>query len=294
MDNNNLEQHSSQNFEIGDVSVAKVVDLIEPMSPKVLYVDKERDDFAPHLDWLQPHFLDARNSMLLSIHTFVIKTRHHTVLVDTCIGNHKENAGFPQWNGRKGRYLEDLARVGCDPDSIDFVFCTHMHVDHTGWNTRLHDGRWVPTFQNARYLFNRAEWDALSDHPGAHEQEVLRQNILPIVEANQVEWVDGGWGIDDAISLLPTPGHTAGHCSVGISSGGSRAVITGDMMIHPVQIAEPGWQQSADADKAQAIATRTSFVDEHCDSDVLILGTHFNTPTGVHIVSHGDGKRIRF
>lgn len=285
---------AAQVFGVGDASIVKVVDVIEPMSPKVLYVGKSREDFDPHLDWLQPHFLDEARSMLLSIHSLIIRTGHHTVLVDTCLGNHKQDAGFPQWNDRRGTYLEDLAAAGCAPESIDYVFCTHMHIDHTGWNTRLEDGRWVPTFPNARYLFNRAEWDGIKDHPGAHEQSVLRQNLLPIVEADQVQWVDGEWEIDDVVSLLPTPGHTPGHCSVRVASGGRRAVITGDMMIHPVQIAEPHWQQSADADKAKAAATRTKFVQDHCDTDVLVLGTHFNTPTGVHIVSEGDATRIRF
>jgi glyoxylase-like metal-dependent hydrolase (beta-lactamase superfamily II) len=282
-----------QVFEIGDVSVTKVVDVVEPMSPKVLYVDKTRDDFAPHLDWLQPHFLDDKCSMLLSIHSLIIKTGQHTVLVDTCVGNHKQEAGFPQWNNREGRYLEDLTAAGCPPESVDYVFCTHMHVDHTGWNTRLADGRWVPTFPNAKYLFNRKEWDAWKDHDGAVEKAVLSQNILPIIESGQVEWVDGQWAIDDAVSLMPTPGHTPGHCSVAIASAKKRAVITGDMMIHPVQIAMPEWQQRADNDKALAVATRTQFIEDHCDEDVLVLGTHFNTPTGLHIVSKGSEIGIR-
>lgn len=283
----------AQVFGVGDVSIVKVVDVIEPMSPKVLYVDKSRDDFDPHLDWLRPHFLDEQKSMLLSIHSLIVQTGHHTVLIDTCLGNDKESAGFPQWNNRQGSFLSDLAAAGCPPESIDYVFCTHMHIDHTGWNTRKVDGRWVPTFPNARYLFNKAEWDGIKDLPGVHEQAVLRQNLLPIVEADQVQWVDGAWEIDDVVRLLPTPGHTPGHCSVSVTSAAGRAVITGDMMIHPVQIAEPQWQQSADADKALAAATRTAFVQDHCDTDVLVLGTHFNTPTGVHIVSNVDQTRIR-
>ena len=283
-----------ERFDVGDVAVTKVVDLIEHISPRVLYVDKAREDFDPHLDWLQPNFIDAEKLMLLSIHSFVLKTPHHTILIDTCVGNHKEEAGFPQWNARKGRYLEDLAAAGCAPEDIDFVFCTHMHVDHTGWNTRLRDGRWVPTFPNARYVFNRAEYATWKDHPGEHEQAVVRQNILPILEANQVEWIDGEWSVDDAVHLLPTPGHTLSHCSVAIGSCGQKAIITGDMMVNPVQIAEPGWQQRADEDKALAVRTRTRFIDQHCDCDVRILGTHFNSPTGVHIVSQGEARRIRY
>ncbi|MEZ5266560.1 MAG: MBL fold metallo-hydrolase [Acidimicrobiales bacterium] len=134
---------AAQVFGVGDVSVVKVVDVIEPMSPKVLYVGKSREDFDPHLDWLQPHFLDEARSMLLSIHSLIIRTGHHTVLVDTRLGNHKQDAGFPA-ERPAGHLPEDLAAAGCSPESIDYVFCTHMHIDHTGWNTRLQDGRWVP------------------------------------------------------------------------------------------------------------------------------------------------------
>ena len=284
-----------QRFEFGDIQVAKVVDTIDSFSPKVLYVDKDRSAFDPHLDWLQPHFVDANRGMLLSIHTYVVKTRHHTVLVDTCIGNHKQGSGFAQWNDRNGNYLADLAAAGCTPEDIDYVFCTHMHVDHTGWNTRLHDGRWVPTFPRAKYLFNRREWACWQDTTNDYDRATLTQNILPIIEAGQVQWVDNAWQIDDQIWLLPTPGHTPGHCSVALGRGNNaQAIITGDMMIHPVQIAEPQWQQSADHDKALAVATRSRFIDDHCDRDVMILGTHFNTPTGVFIVERGGQRRIRF
>ena len=285
---------STQLFEIGDIKVAKVVDTIESFSPKVLYVEKDRNSFDPHLDWLQPQFLDDAKGMLLSIHSFVLKTRHHTILIDTCVGNHKTDSGFPQWNNREGNYLAELTAAGCRPEDVDFVFCTHMHVDHTGWNTQLKDGRWVPTFPNAKYLFNEREWNCWKDSSGEHDRAVIEQNILPIIEAGQVQWVDNVWGIDDQVSLVPTPGHTPGHCSVSLRSGSESAFITGDMMIHPVQIAEPQWSQSADQDKALAVQTRSAFVDNHCDRDIMILGTHFNTPTGVYIVERAGQRRIRF
>jgi len=283
-----------QSFAIGNIRVTKVVDSLEQTSPRFLYLDKQRSDFDPHLEWLQPHFLDAEKNILLSIHTFLIRTTHHTILIDTCIGNDKDAPAFPQWAGRKGSYLQDLAALGCAPEAVDYVFCTHMHIDHTGWNTRLQDGRWGPTFPKATYLFNKGEWEHWQAAQDAMDQAVVRQNIRPIIEAGQVEWVDNAWGLDDEVTLIPTPGHTPGHCSVQLRSNGQTAMITGDMMVHPVQIAEPQWSQRADTDKALAIATRTRFIDRHCDTDTLILGTHFNTPTGVYIVSTGEQKRIRW
>ena len=284
-----------QPFVIGNTIISKVLDCIEPTSPRFLYVDRSKEDFNPHLDWLQPHFLDEGKRMLLSIHTFLIKTAHHTVLIDTCVGNNKQGLAFSQWNGRQeDTYLRDLAAAGLAPEDVDYVFCTHMHLDHTGWNTRLYDGRWTPTFPNAKYLFNKQEWEHWKDEDNPEDQAVVEQNIKPIIEAGQVEWVENAWSIDDTISLLPTPGHTPGHCSVQIQSSNQSAVITGDMLVNPVQIAEPEWSQIADTDRALAIQTRTRFINQHCDTDTLILGTHFNTPTGVYIVSQGEKKRVRW
>jgi len=278
-------------FAVGDIALTKVVELVEHANPGVLYVDKTPDDFDPHLHWLQPNYVDAEKSMLLSVHSFVLQTTHHTILVDTCVGNHKKgHSRFPQWNGRDGRYLDDLAAAGVAPEDVDFVMCTHMHSDHTGWNTRLKDGRWVPTFPNATYLFDRGEWQAWKDD----DSETVRENILPILEAKQEQWVNGDLEIDGAVSLMPTPGHTPGHCSVVLKSNREQAVITGDMMIHPVQIAEPDWRQRGDSDKELAINTRTHFIDQHCDRDVLILGSHFDSPTGVHIVSKHGERRIHY
>ena len=284
----------AQGFSVGAIQIAKVLDSLEPTSPRFMYVDKRKDDFDPYLDWLQPHFVNDKKLMLLSIHAFIIKTRHHTIMVDTCIGNDKRGLAFDQWNGRRAAFLQDCAAAGCGPEAIDYVFCTHLHLDHTGWNTRLEDGRWVPTFPNATYLFSTDEWQHWKDAPAPEDRAVVEQNILPILEAGQVAWVDEAWSLDDEVSLLPTPGHTPGHCSVRLRSNGRQAIITGDMMVNPVQIAEPGWSQQADTDKALAIATRTRFIDTYCDTETLILGTHFNTPTGVHIISQGQDRRIRY
>ena len=289
-----LTNPSIQTFAIGAIRVTKVVDTLEPTSPRVLYVDKRKEDFNPYLEWLQPYFLDAEKRMLLSIHAFLLQTSHHTILIDTCVGTDKQNLAFPQWNGRQDdRFLRDLALVGCAQETVNYVFCTHMHLDHTGWNTQMRDGRWIPTFPKTKYLFNKQEWEHWKDDPNPADQAVVQQNILPILEAGQVEWLQNRWAIDDEVTLIPTPGHTPGHCSVRLRSHGQEAIITGDMMVHPVQIAEPQWSQQADVDKHLAMMTRTQFVDQHCDTATLILGTHFNTPTGVYIVSKGGQKRIR-
>ena len=281
-----------QPIKLGRIGVTKVVDTLEHFSPRVL-LDRTYEDFTPHHDWLRPQYLDEKYRMVLSIHTFVLKTKHHTVLIDTCVGNDKIS-GFPQWNKRNAPFLTDLKAADVPLESVDYVFCTHMHVDHVGWNTRRQDGRWVPTFPNAKYLFNKVEWAHWEQAQDPLDVAVMDESIRPIIEAGQAEFVDvKDFGIGDEIVLEPTPGHTPGHCSVHLKSAGREAVITGDMMIHPVQVAEPHWNQLADADKSQAVRTRSGFVERYCDTDVLILGSHFNDPTGVHIVSHGEGKRVK-
>ena len=285
----------NQSFQIGDVVVHKIVDCIEPTNPRFLYCDKQKEDFNPYLDWLQPHFLDEGKRMLLSIHAFVIVTDHHTVLVDTCVGNQKQALAFSNWNGRQdSSFLDGLSARGLSPECIDYVLCTHMHLDHTGWNTRLVNGCWQPTFPNAKYLFSPKEWKHWETADGPGDRAVVTQNIEPIFTAGQVEWVTGRWGIGDTVTLLPTPGHTPGHYSVQIKSKGDTGLITGDVIVNPVQIAEPSWNQIADEDKSLAVKTRTQLIDRYCDTNTLILGTHFHTPTGVYIVGGRMGKSIRW
>ena len=154
---------------IGALAVVRVVDCVEHFSPRVILRGVGYEHLEPHLGWLRPHFLDEQHRLLMPIQSFLLRTRHHTVMIDTCVGNHKRS-GFKQWNGRQSPFLETLRAAGFPPESIDVVFCTHLHVDHAGWNTRLRDGRWVPTFPNARYLFRREEFA----HWEAHPEEIYR------------------------------------------------------------------------------------------------------------------------
>jgi glyoxylase-like metal-dependent hydrolase (beta-lactamase superfamily II) len=240
---------------------------------------------APHLSWAAPRFYDPQaHRLLLSIQTFVLRTRHHTILVDTCLGNDKPRA-YEGWNLRQGTYLEDLRKAGVAPDKVDFVLCTHLHVDHVGWNTRLDNGRWVPTFPNAKYLFAKQEVDFWRATEVEESAQVFRDSVQPVLDAGLAQSVAMDHVLTDEVRLEPTPGHTPGHVSVHLTSGGKEGVITGDMMHHPVQIAEPAWSMRFDTDKAQSERTRREFCARYADRDVWILGTHFAPPTALHIVS---------
>ena len=282
-----------QPVKVGRIEVYRVEEMIWTISPRFLFPNLTYQDFEPHRDWLVPHFSAADLKLRLSIHTFVVRTPHHTILVDTCIGNDRTR-DIPLWDHMRTDYLDRLAAAGVNPAQVDYVFCTHMHVDHVGWNTRLDNGQWVPTFPNAKYLFHRTEWEFWKNTEEQNQAEVVRDSLLPIVDAGLAVMVEADHVIADGICLEPTPGHTPGHCSVHLSSAGADAVITGDMIHHPSQIAEPHWASRACWNRALSIQTRTAFVQRYADTATWILGTHFAPPTAVRIVSYGESFRVRY
>jgi glyoxylase-like metal-dependent hydrolase (beta-lactamase superfamily II) len=213
------------------------------------------------------------------------------MLVDTCVGNDKTRTN-PAWNMLATDWLARLAAAGLPPESVDLVLCTHLHVDHVGWNTRLRDGRWVPTFPRARYVFGRREWEHWSRVQEEEYAAIYADSVQPVLDAGRADLVEADHRISEEIRLEPTPGHTPGHVSVHIGSGGREAVITGDLMHHPVQCAEPEWPSNFDVDVAEARATRRAFCARYADRDVTVLGTHFATPTAGRLASQGDTWRF--
>ncbi len=278
-------------WKVGDVKVTQVIECDLPLQPEMLLPEVTAEALDAARRWLRPHFLNDDGSFTLSIHSFVVETGGRRVLVDTCVGNDKARP-IPEWDRRSGPFLEDLASAGFPPGSIDQVVCTHLHLDHVGWNTRLESGRWVPTFPRSRYLIGRAEWEYWRDEKDPFGTDVMADSIQPIFDAGLVDLVESDAVISDEVRLLPTPGHTPGHVSVHIVSQEAEAVITGDMLHHPVQCANPGWKDVFDVDDAQAHQTRSSFLERFADRPVLILGTHFPAPTAGRIVRDGDAYRF--
>jgi glyoxylase-like metal-dependent hydrolase (beta-lactamase superfamily II) len=122
---------------------------------------------------------------------------------------------------------------------------------------------------------------------------VLRaDSIQPVIDAGLVDLVATDAQLTEHVWLTPTPGHTPGHVSVHIRSRGEEAVITGDLAHHPAQFAHPEWRSSADTDGDMAEATRRAFIARYADRPVLVIGTHFATPTAGHIVRDGDRWRL--
>jgi len=281
-----------ETWKIGDVEITRVVELVSPTPGTMLIPNATPENLVDLHDWLRPHFLDADGNMLLSIHAFAIRSGDARVVVDTCLGAGKPRP-IPEWSDLQTSFLRDLESVGFAADSIDRVVCTHLHFDHIGWNTIRHDGRWVPTFPNARYLVGEKEWGFWQHEDDPYAPEAKADSLLPVFEAGLVDLVDPDHVITDEVRLIPTPGHTPGHVSVEVRSGGQRAIITGDMFHLPLQMAHPDWPDLADVDAELARRTRERFLADHADQPVLILGTHFNAPTGGHIVRDGTAFRFR-
>jgi len=287
--------NATQSWTVGRATITAVIESETPTSPRFLYSGVTKADVIARADaapWLRPHFVDENGYLLQKIQCMVIDVDGHRIAVDTCVGNDKvRHNDF--WNGLQGPFLDDLAAAGYPPDSITHVVCTHLHVDHVGWNTQLVDGEWQPTFPNARYLFVAAEYEHWRNEDGLFEgEDVFGDSVAPIVAAGLADLVDSDHRVCDAVCLQSTPGHTPGHVSVRIESGGARAVITGDMAHNPLQVADPDLSSAFDTDSDAARATRRSVFPDWADGETLVLGTHFGGPTGGTMHPDGDGYRL--
>jgi glyoxylase-like metal-dependent hydrolase (beta-lactamase superfamily II) len=273
-------------WQIGKVRVTQVVESRGATAPGFLFDDLTPGQVQAHR-WLRPHFAHADGRLFMSIHCFVIESDGRRIVVDTCVGNDKERP-VTMWHRLQGRFLDDMAEAGFPAGSIDTVLCTHLHVDHVGWNTRLVDGHWTATFPHARYLFGRLEWEHWSRTEDAGDAQVMADSVRPVLDAGLVQLVEADHVLTGEVSLQPTPGHTPGHVSVRIVSDGQQAVITGDVMHHPIQCCEPDRSARFDVDAVAARATRRAFLGQHADRKVLVLGTHFAAPTAGWVVRCGD------
>ncbi len=229
----------------------------------------------------------------MSIHALVVETPSRRIVVDTCLGNDKENRRIPTWNRLQTNFLADLAAAGYARATIDTVICTHLHVDHVGWNTMLAEGHWVPTFPKARYLMGRVEFAHWASQREREDMSaVLANSVRPVREAGLIDLVETDHLICDEVSLVPTLGHTPGHVSVRIASQGEEALITGDFMHHPCQIARPEWSSTADSDPVEARRTRERMLTNFAGTPILVIGTRFAGRTAGHVVRDRDAYRL--
>lgn len=282
-----------RSWQVGDVTVTAIVELWDFRD----HINMTIEDAAPHeviaLPWLHPHYATPAGEQRMNFQAFVVRTPDRIIMVDTCIGNGRER-GFDVFSNLQTSFLEDLAAIGIGRGDVDLVLCTHLHHDHVGWNTMWEDGRWVPTFPNARYLFGQTEKDGWERFraDGDHDIRHLVDSIDPIVAAGLADFVEADVAVCPEIRLAPSHGHTPGHMHVCIASRGAQAVITGDLMHHPIQCAMPHRIARFDLDKQAGRDTRIGFVERYSDSDVLIIGSHFAEPSAGFIRGTGADRRF--
>jgi glyoxylase-like metal-dependent hydrolase (beta-lactamase superfamily II) len=253
---------------------------------------------AAERDWLEPRYARLDQGLaMLTFHSYLVRTPRHTIVVDTCIGNDKERGSIAEFHRLKTGWLDNLRAAGVALEQVNYVMCTHMHSDHVGWNTRLQDGRWVPTFPNARYLFARREFEhreRLHATDPAGGFGMFADSVLPVVASGQAVLVDSDYALDDHVQLAPAEGHTPGNVVIQLRSSGKLAVLSGDVMHHPLQVMYPEWSSQFCEDPGLSARFRRQFVESHADTDTLILPAHFPLPTAGRIRRSGARWRFEF
>jgi glyoxylase-like metal-dependent hydrolase (beta-lactamase superfamily II) len=281
-------------FTRGDITIHRVIEQQLPFTDPLEFLPGLTPELlAENRSWMeQSGALDPATGRLnLCIQSYVVRTPDHTVLIDSCVGNDKDRPARPTWHMRNDdAYLRALAGAGFRVEDIDAVMCTHLHVDHVGWNTRLENGRWVPTFPNARYLFARKEFDYWTAKHAEEPIGPIGDSVLPVVEAGRADLVASDLQFSDHLRLLPTPGHTPDHFAV-ILGRGEEAVVTGDLIHSPIQARYPEISMRFDYDQAQSASTRRNFLERFCDKDTLCCTAHFPSPSGGRIRRWGEGFR---
>ena len=280
-------------WQVGAVKVTRVVEMALPVKAgSDFFMPQATPEALRKSPWLYPDFVNEDEMMQMSVHALLVEAPGLRLVVDTCIGNDKPR-GLLRGGQLSTSFLQDLEAVGWSRDSVDAVVCTHLHVDHVGWNTMLENGKWVPTFPNARYLIGKREYEHWNAEKDEENQQILSDSVRPILDAGLAELVELDHRISPEIRLIPSTGHTPGHVCVMIESEGQTAVITGDMSHHPCQLAHPDWSPAFDSDPKAAAVTRARLFAEWADTPTLVIGTHWAAPTAGHVRRDGDVFRFQ-
>jgi glyoxylase-like metal-dependent hydrolase (beta-lactamase superfamily II) len=279
---------ATETWTVGDVTIRAFVELDTPAPIELFFPTRTADDVLAVADRLGP-YATPEGWLHFSVHGFVIDDGARRILVDGGIGNAKTRP-VPWFDHLDTPVLDQLAAAGCAPETIDVVVATHLHQDHVGWFTRAEGDAWVPTFPRARHLVVREEqehWDGAD--PADPARTYLVDSVAPVSAAGLVDLVAADHVVSPSVRLVPTPGHSPGHVSVMIESAGASAVITGDLLHHPIQVLYPAWDGPFDEDTTVSEATRRAFFERFADTDTLVLGTHVSTPRAGRIVSTATG-----
>jgi glyoxylase-like metal-dependent hydrolase (beta-lactamase superfamily II) len=266
---------------MADAPVHKIIDLdpvdmsltmFFPQGSMAAIADERALFDSTHVDY-------ERGMVRLAIQSHVVSIGGANVLVDACIGEHKARPDRPHWNQRENTgFLEKLAAAGFKAEDIDFVFCTHLHADHVGWNTRLENGRWVPTFPKARYLVGATElahWrDQAATQPDVNHGS-YRDSVAPVLEAGLYTTVEPGDRFVDGVGIVSLAGHSAGQIGLELHrAAGPDLLLCGDALHSPVQVSHPEWSTFVCDDPIQSATTRKNLIERVAGGDVLLMPAH--------------------
>ena len=266
---------------VGDVEIVALFDLEFGLPYASFFPGVSEEQWAPYREQYPRTTRDE--IFTLSVQCYAVRSSGRTLLIDTGFGP----GPFERLGGVTGKLLPNMQAKGVDPDDVDTVIFTHLHLDHVGWSVR--DGR--PLFAKARYLAPEADWEAFTADDQAAQNPHIAAQIQPLHTLGLLDLVSGEQEITPELSLLPTPGHTPGHQSIVISSGGERAFILGDVSHHPAQLQETDWNAGADMDGPKAAATRKTIAERLEADGSLVAACHYPEPGLGHIVRVG-GKRV--
>lgn len=286
----------------GDIRVDVIPELDFAWAPDFLLVGATREGVAEHEHWLGPRHVEAGTlNLKMSMHAHLIRTRHHTILFDTCCGNDKDRSYFPEWHHLRTPFLEKFAHAGVLPEQVDFVMCSHLHADHIGWNTRLLNGERVPTFPNAKYLISKGEFEWWRDAIATGSVKPYRKlafndSILPVVDRGLATFVEDDYAFEnempDEVRYMPLHGHTKHHCGLYLCSRSQDAIFSGDALHHPIQLARPDWVHADDP--AAATQVIRDLIARCIDTPTKLMTAHFAAPTIGRVVSGPGHPRFRF
>lgn len=288
------------NLRLGDVTISSIVEREGPWrTPENMFPAGDAAAARRELAAMDPRLHEpASGRMIIPYQSFLVRTPKRNVLIDTCTGEHKHYPPPMDFDPRPWR--DNFLATGLTFSDIERVICTHIHIDHVGWNTQLVDGRWTPTFPRARYVFLRREYEywrdafARGEDPQGNLSRVWDMNCRPVAEAGQAELVDESYDLDGVFSYSLTPGHSPFHACVHIRAGGREAIVIGDLFHHPLQVRMPELTTRYCWDAAIAVETRRKFLRAVADTDTIILPIHCPAPVAGRIVSDGEGFRFVF
>lgn len=284
----------SNPYRIGDAVVTRITEqLFNEVPPRATLPDWRDEVINADADWLIPRQMTAdRRFIMQSVHSWLVRTPHHTILIDTASGNGKPRPFNPPFHQLNTRWLEALADAGVRPEEVDYVFNTHLHVDHVGWNTLWRDGQWQPTFPRAKYVFSRREFEYYGnpDHVRPPSRGVFEDSVQPVVEAGLAEMIEAnGEEFLDGLAFHRTPGHSVDHMSITLRSGGETALFGGDVMHHPLQVLHPHWNSVYCEFPEEARASRRWALEFAADRRALFFSSHFPDTSAGRITRRDGG-----